>query len=111
MSTLGKLTSGTTRIVRTVPVELDSTSALAMCRTWLETPYDYLGLVGEAWVQLGRLLGQRWHNPSAGPHHMFCSEAATYLLQMCAGASDLKTKVATLDPRATSPADLLAVLS
>ena len=111
MSTLGKLVSGTTRIVRTVPVNLEPASALAMCRGWLETPYDYLGLVGEAWVQLGRLFGQRWHNPSAGVHHMFCSEAATYLLQMSAGASDLKLKVAALDPRATSPADLLAALS
>lgn len=111
MSTLGKLRSGSTRVVQFVPVELEPTSALAMCRAWLETPYDYLGLVGEAWVQFGRLFGQRWHNPSAGVHHMFCSEAATYLLQMSAGASDLKVKVAGLDPRATSPADLLEVLS
>ena len=104
MSTRAKLTSGTTRIVREYLVALPRPeSALGICRYWLECPYDYLGLVGEAWVQIGRLFGRRWSNPGAGPHHMFCSEAAAYLLQYC--------KVpwaAALSPRSTSPADLMA---
>jgi hypothetical protein len=111
MSTRGALTRGTTRIVREVEVPLDATAALAICRAWLETPYDYLGLFGEAPVCVGKIFGCRWRNPWAGAHHMFCSEAATYLLQMAAGASDLKCKVLQLDPRTTDPETLLQVLS
>jgi hypothetical protein len=111
MSTRDKLTRGTTRIIQEVPVDIDPKAALGMCRAWLETPYDYLGLVGEAWVQVGKLFGQRWNNPLAGAHHMFCSEAATYLLQMCPGGGISSAKVVGVDPRKEDPEALLKALT
>ncbi len=106
MSTLPRLQAEGSRVVNLVAVNLDFPSALGICRSWLETPYDYLGLLGEAWVQLGRLFGRRWRNPSAGPHHLFCSEAACRLLQALKFPA-----VVGLDARATSPEDLLEVLT
>jgi hypothetical protein len=113
MSTRDKLTSGSTRIVSEIEVHLAPASALQMCRRWLETPYDYAGLLGEAWVQVGKLFGKRWRNPWAGPHHMFCSEAATYLLQQTpstSGTVNRDTIVSKLDPRTTDPYMLQQVL-
>jgi hypothetical protein len=99
-------------IVCEVAVDVDPASALAICRKWLGTPYDYLGLVGEAPVQVGRMFGQRWPNELGGVHHMFCSEAATYMLQYAPmGNSELKAALLKLDPRATSPQDLLEALT
>ncbi len=111
MSTRAKLTSGTTTIVKEIPVELDAAAALAICRGWLETPYDYLGLLGEAPVMVGKLLRMRWDNPFAGAHHMFCSEAACLLAQTAPGSAALKRLVLPLRARATDPATLLQALS
>lgn len=111
MSTRAKLTSGTTTIVREIPVDLDPVAALAICRGWLETPYDYFGLLGEAPVMIGKACGQRWDNPFAGAHHMFCSEAATLLGQTAPGGEALKRLVMPLRARVTDPATLLQVLS
>jgi len=67
---------------------------------WLDEYYDYLGLLGEAWVMIGRVLGKKWENPlAAKAHHMFCSEAQIYILQ--AASSDPFWK--TLDPRQIDP--------
>jgi hypothetical protein len=111
MSTRAKLTSGSTTIFKEIAVPLEPLAALALCRAWLETPYDYPGLIGEAPVQLGKLFGQRWPNVSASPHHMFCSEAATYLLQQAPSPPAFAALVDKLTPRAVSPADLLGVLT
>ena len=100
------LTRGTTRIVREIPVDVDPSAAFDVCERWTDTPYDYMGLFGEAWVQVGRLFGRRWKNPFAGAHHMFCSEACVYVLAACGDP-----RVAGLDARSTSPEDLLEVLS
>lgn len=75
------LTRGSTRIVREIPVGINAMNALTTCREWLETPYDYLGLLGQAWVQIGLWLGQRWENPCASKHFDFCSEIAVQVLQ------------------------------
>lgn len=111
MSTRDKLQSGSTTIVREIPVDLDPAAALAICRRWLETPYDYLGLLGEAPVMIGKLFRQRWDNPFAGPHHMYCSESATLLAQQAPGGEALKKLVLPLRARTTDPEYLLAVLS
>ncbi len=110
MSTRGALTRGTTRIVKELPVDVDAPKALAIVRSWLETPYDYRGLLGEAFVQIGKLFGRRWNNVFASPHAMFCSEAATYLLQHTAINPLLWTKVSVLDARKVDPETLLLVL-
>jgi hypothetical protein len=111
MSTCPKLESGKSKIVREIPVDLDPFVALRICRQWLQTPYDYLGLLGEAPVMIGKLFGQRWDNWFAGPHHMYCSEAATLLAQQAPGGEALKRLVMTLRARTTDPASLLQVLS
>jgi hypothetical protein len=106
MSTREKLTAGSTVIVKEVSVPMVPGAAVALCRSWLNTPYAYRALVGEAWVQVGKWLGKRWPNPWPDPHHMFCSEAATYLLQLCAGDAALHARVKDLDPRKTDPYEL-----
>lgn len=111
MSTRAKLCTGTTTIVREIPVDLDAQAALGICRGWLQTPYDYLGLLGEAPVMIGKAFGQRWDNPFAGPHHMFCSEAATLLAQQAPGGQALKRLVMPLRARTTDPGSLLQALS
>lgn len=111
MSTRQKIERGSTTIVREIPVDLDPVASLAICRSWLETPYDYLGLVGEAPVMIGKLFGQRWDNPFAGPHHMYCSEAATLLAQTAPGGAALKRIVLPLRARTTDPCALLQALS
>jgi len=97
-------------IIKEVPVDVNVTLAVATLRDWLETPYDYAGLFGELPVCIGRLFGRRWKNPWASAHHMFCSEAATYLLQIAGNSVDLKRKIGPLDARSTSPEDLLQAL-
>lgn len=97
-------------IVTEIPVDVNPENAITLLRAWLETPYDYAGLFGELPVCIGRLFGRRWRNPWASAHHMFCSEAATYLLQICAGSPALKAKIGHLDARSTSPEDLLLAL-
>jgi hypothetical protein len=93
-------------IVSEIPVDVPIPAAMAWCKRMFGTPYSYSGLFGEAWVQLGRLFRQRWRNPFASPHTMFCSEAATYMLSACGYA-----RVAGLDARSTSPADLFKALA
>lgn len=79
-----------------VPLRLD------LAKQWLGTPYAYEGLVGMAWVCLGRLFRRVWRNPFPNPHHMFCSEAVVYLLQASGepGAD-------ALDPTTTDPETLM----
>jgi hypothetical protein len=101
MTTRAKLTLGTTVIVKEITVDVDPVKALGICRAWLETPYSYLGLLGELPVQIGLWLGQRWRNPARDAHHMYCSEAGTRLLQMLGFAA-----VTGLDAVSTNPYQL-----
>jgi hypothetical protein len=73
---------------------------------WLDTLYDYTGLLGMAVVEIGRYLKRQWHNPSHGPHALFCSEANTKILQLSGypGADKLVAEE-------TSPEDLLEFLN
>jgi hypothetical protein len=69
---------------------------------WLGTAYDFGGLIGMAWVVLGRILKRRWRNPLQNSHAMFCSEMALTVLQLSGvGWSKLA------EPHETSPQDLL----
>jgi hypothetical protein len=106
-----QLTRGTTFIVQEIDVAVNPTLALQLCRKWAETPYDYFGLVGEAWVQLGKLFGKHWRNPLAGKNRMFCSEACVYLLQHTANSHELWALAAKLDARNTDPEQLRQALS
>ena len=100
ISTLTKLTSGTTRVVTmktpVVPLKME------IAKQWLDTPYAYAALFGEAWVCIGRLFRKMWKNPFPDPHHMFCSEAIVLLMQQSGYPGADK-----LDAVSTSPDDLL----
>jgi hypothetical protein len=47
---------------------------------WLGADYDYFGLFGMAWVELGRWLKKKWKNPWRDPQAMFCSEAVAFVM-------------------------------
>lgn len=42
--------------------------------------YDYTGLFGMAWVEIGRWLKKKWKNPWASSKAMFCSEMVARVL-------------------------------
>jgi hypothetical protein len=69
---------------------------------WLGEHFDYAGLVGMAFVSLGRWLRRKWNNPWASSKAMFCSEAVVRVLQ----ASNYPGAEGML-PTNTSPEDLL----
>ena len=69
---------------------------------WLGTAYDFAGLVGMAWVVLGRIFKRRWRNPLQNSHAMFCSEMALTVLQ-----SSSVGWAKEAEPHETSPQDLL----
>jgi hypothetical protein len=73
---------------------------------WLGVGYDYGGLLGMAWVEIGRRLKCAWRNPWRGANTMFCSEAIVRILQESGypGAD-------TLDAQSTDPQMLLDFLS
>lgn len=50
--------------------------------TYLGTSYDFGGLVGSFFVQLGHFLKQKWHNPGNNRKALFCSEMIVDWLQM-----------------------------
>lgn len=47
---------------------------------WLGKRYDTEGLLGSAWVQLGRRLHRVWQNPWQNQDALFCSEAVAKVL-------------------------------
>ena len=80
------------------PIEV----GLAKSVDWLGQGYDYKGLIGMAWVELGRWLKRKWKNPLQSSNSMFCSEAVVRVLQGSAypGAE-------SFDPGSTDPETLL----
>jgi hypothetical protein len=92
-------------IVKVVTPKYPVDVGFAKSLTDLGQPYDYLGLLGMAWVMFWRWLGHKVRNPLASAHAMFCSERGTRILQDSnyPGADKL-------DPAATTPEDLLDFL-
>lgn len=77
--------------------------AINISKAWnmLGERYDYGGLLGCAWVYLGRIFKKKWNNPLDSGHAMWCSEFILSTLQASnyPGAQDL-------DLEAVSPEDL-----
>jgi hypothetical protein len=46
-----------------------------VAREYLGTSYDYMGLVGMAFVAIGRFFKNKWNNPFKSSSTVFCSEA------------------------------------
>lgn len=55
-------------------------SGLPAAAQWLGSHYDFAGLLGMAWVVLGRIFKQRWRNPLRSTKSQFCSEAVARVL-------------------------------
>ena len=47
---------------------------------YLGDVYDYQGLFGMAWVEIGRWLKKKWKNPWHSTKAMFCSELVAKVL-------------------------------
>ena len=90
--------------LRTPKVPLDGATLYAL--QWLDKFYDYTGLLGMGWVELGKHFKRQWSNPLHTPNALFCSESVAKILQLASypGAE-------YLSPESTSPADLLEFLS
>lgn len=63
--------------------------------------YDFTGLLGMAWVMLGRWLKKKWKNPLVTASAMWCSEMVAWVLQW-SGAPGTEF----WDPHAMNPQDL-----
>jgi hypothetical protein len=68
----------------------------------LGSPYDFTGLLGFGWYEIGRWLKLRWNNPWRNPHAFICTE-------LVLGMSDDVPEWKKLDPATTSPTDLLRI--
>lgn len=60
---------------------IDMASAVDDSRALLGEEYDFWGLLGGIWLQLGRWLKKKWHNPLARTKSMFCSELVADVLK------------------------------
>lgn len=72
----------------------------------LGTNYDVGGLIGGAWVSIGRWFRQKWSNPFNNKNALFCSEAIVLALQAVNHPGS-----ETLVPEDTTPQDLLDLLA
>lgn len=73
-----------------------------IAREYLSSRYDFAGLLGMAWVKLGRWLKRKWRNPLQSARHLFCSEALALAMRLSDGYDDFK-----LDPEAVDPQTML----
>lgn len=94
-------TANVTRIFELQNTQLEDMNILR----FIGSNYDYSGLAGMAWVMLGRALKRVWRNPWQTSKAYFCSEMVARILKKSRfpGAENL-------DPRSTSPEDLLVLL-
>lgn len=93
-----------TRIVAEVPLkgEYLETKVLYFAMQWLGKKYDYKGLLGSAWVQVGRWAKKKWSNPLQDSNDLFCSEAIARALRLARYMDADKLG----DPAQVSPQDL-----
>lgn len=56
---------------------------------YLGSMYDYAGLIGMAWVMVGRWLKRKWKNPFRGSKYVFCSEAVILAMKSSPGYEKL----------------------
>ena len=94
------------KVIKLVTPKQDITAGVTQALQWLGEPYDTVGLVGMAWVEIGRRFKRTWKNFLHSNSTMWCSEAGVYVLQSAKYPGADK-----LDPSVTSPQDLLTFLS
>lgn len=93
------------QVVEIITPAHDVDPGLKAAVDWLGTAYDYTGLIGMIFVEVGRWLKRKWKNPLQSAHAMFCSEVVLRSLQSAnyPGADKL-------DPGSTDPQMLLDFL-
>jgi hypothetical protein len=91
--------NNTIKAIYGVPELTDSHLAVVMEN--LGDSYDFGGLIGGIFPQIGKWFKQKWNNPFAKKKALICSEFVTLALQECKldGAENL-------DPTAISPQEL-----
>jgi hypothetical protein len=89
------------KIVKVVSPKHDLKLGFTKMGEALGEHYDFTGLLGMAWVMVGRWLRRKWHNPLVAASAMWCSEMVAWVLKW---SSYPGTEF--LDPHATSPQDL-----
>jgi len=82
-----------------VPIEV---GLKKVAQTYLDTHYDYAGLIGMAVVAIGKILKRKWKNPFTSSTHVFCSEAMTRAMKWSPGYEKLQ-----LDPDNVEPQEIL----
>ena len=101
------------KVVQLIPLDVDATPGLRMLGQHLGENYDYFGLFGMGFVEIGRWLKRKfrwWHhrisNPWRSATNMFCSESVVKFLQEC------KSKMGEdLVPDTISPQELRDALN
>lgn len=66
---------------------------------YLGSPYDFMGLLGMAWVALGRALKKVWKNPFRSSKYVFCSEAVVRAMLWSDGYKDIGLVPDRTDPQ------------
>ncbi len=105
LRTYAQFLAGKTKIVKVIDPPVSLNAALPTTLNWLGERYNYTGLIGMAWVCIGRWLGRKWRNPLRSNNSMFCSEALVYVLQTAGWAP-----VKDLDPESVDPQELEQIL-
>lgn len=90
--------------IYTPSISIDS--GLKAAGQWIGTPYDYEGLFGMMWVQIGRWFKRKWKNPFATTKMVFCSKWCLLTMQAAKYPGSI-----SFDPDGTNPWDLRGVLA
>jgi hypothetical protein len=90
------------KIVAIIQPKHDVDDALLFSVQWLGTMYDFAGLLGAAWVQVGRFLRRQWKNPFRSKSNVYCSEAVARGL-----ISQSYPNLTVDDPEVVTPDQLL----
>lgn len=64
-----------------VPKQSIAVGMRYVAKNYIGTAYDFGGLLGSAFLLLGRWLKRKWHNPLNSSKSVFCSEAVVIALQ------------------------------
>lgn len=75
-----KFNPNSSSIVKLVAPKFDIEVGMNKMVDRLGEPYDYTGLFGMAWVEIGKWLKKKWANPWQSSKAMFCSELVAQVL-------------------------------
>ena len=65
---------------------------------WLTEGYNYWGLFGMSWVELGKWLKKKWKNPLRSSNTMFCSELIARVMMVSSYPGIEDWDIQSIDP-------------